>query len=108
MRHLQTLVPEIRPHGKAQICAMRPGAGWTYRSPMHMPATHTRIGRGERARVLWLGNPCPHSKKLGRTKDQVFPEIAVTADARQVGGHHYAGKAVQPWDNARMDDARAV
>ena len=30
-----------------------------------------------------------------------FPEPIVTADARQVGGHHYSGKAVQPWDAMR-------
>ena len=31
----------------------------------------------------------------------VFPEVVVSADTRQVGGHHYAGKAVQPWDAMR-------
>ena len=31
----------------------------------------------------------------------VFPEVVVSEDARQVGGHHYAGKAVQPWDAMR-------
>ena len=33
--------------------------------------------------------------------NQQFPELVVSADARQVGGHHYAGKAVQPWDAMR-------
>ena len=33
--------------------------------------------------------------------NQQFPEPIVTADARQVGGHHYAAKAVQPWDAMR-------
>ena len=28
-------------------------------------------------------------------------EAEVCADTRQVGGHHYAGKAVQPWDAMR-------
>ena len=30
--------------------------------------------------------------------NQVFPEIAVTADARQVGGSHYRDMQMQPWD----------
>ena len=33
--------------------------------------------------------------------NQTFPEPIVTADSRQVGGHHYSGKAVQPWDAMR-------
>jgi hypothetical protein len=28
----------------------------------------------------------------------VFPEIAITADARQVGGSHYRDMQMQPWD----------
>lgn len=30
--------------------------------------------------------------------NQVFPEIAITADARQVGGSHYRDMQMQPWD----------
>lgn len=30
--------------------------------------------------------------------NQRFPEIKVTAEKRQVGGSHYLGLAVQPWD----------
>ena len=30
--------------------------------------------------------------------NQVFPETAVTADARQVGGSHYRDMQMQPWD----------
>ena len=55
MRHLHPLVTqEIRPHGKAQICAMCPGAELGLQVPdPHMPATQPRIGRGERcARAL--------------------------------------------------------
>ncbi len=29
--------------------------------------------------------------------NQVFPEIAITADARQVGGSHYRDMQIQPW-----------
>lgn len=28
----------------------------------------------------------------------VYPEITVTADARQVGGSHYRDMQMQPWD----------
>ena len=55
MRHLHPLEPqEIRPHGKAQICAMRIGAELGLQVPdPHMQATQPRIGRGERcARAL--------------------------------------------------------
>ena len=55
LRDLQTLEPqESRGNGKAQICAMRPGAELGLQVPYaHMPTTHTRIGRGERcARAL--------------------------------------------------------
>lgn len=55
MRHLQTLEPqESRGNGKAQICAMRPGAELGLQVPNpHMQATQPRIGRGERcARAL--------------------------------------------------------
>ena len=55
MRHLQTLEPkEGRGNGKAQICAMRPGAELGLQVPdPHMQATQPRIGRGERcARAL--------------------------------------------------------
>ena len=34
----------------------------------------------------------------GDSVNQVFPEIAVTADARQVGGSHYRDMQMQPWD----------
>lgn len=30
--------------------------------------------------------------------NQVFPEIAITADSRQVGGSHYRDMQMQPWD----------
>ena len=30
--------------------------------------------------------------------NQQFPEITVTADARQVGGSHYRDMQMQPWD----------
>jgi len=55
MRHLQTLEPqEIRPHGKAQICALRIGAELGLQVPdAHLQATQPRIGRRERcARAL--------------------------------------------------------
>jgi len=55
LRDLQTLEPkESRGNGKAQICAMRPGAELGLQVPdPHMPATQPRIGRGERcARAL--------------------------------------------------------
>jgi len=55
LRDLQTLEPkEGRGNGKAQICAMRPGAELGLQVPdPHMPATQPRIGRGERcARAL--------------------------------------------------------
>lgn len=29
--------------------------------------------------------------------NQVFPEIAITADVRQVGGSHYRDMQMQPW-----------
>ena len=31
----------------------------------------------------------------------VFPEIVVSADARQVGGSHYRDMQMQPWDVMR-------
>jgi len=30
--------------------------------------------------------------------NNVFPEIVVSADARQVGGSHYRDMQMQPWD----------
>ena len=30
--------------------------------------------------------------------NQTFPEVIVTADARQVGGSHYKDMPMQPWD----------
>ena len=50
MRHLQTLEPkEGRGNGKAQICALRPGAELGLQVPdPHMQATQPRIGRSER------------------------------------------------------------
>ena len=47
---------EIRPHGKAQICAMRIGADVGLQVPdPHMPATQPRIGRGERCSRAMAG-----------------------------------------------------
>ena len=80
------------------------------KSPMHTCQRHIPASDAvSAARVLWLGKSCPHSKKLGSDQmNQVFPEIAVTADARQVGGHHYGKGRAAMGRNARMDDARAV
>ncbi len=33
--------------------------------------------------------------------NQQFPEIVVSADARQVGGSHYRDMQMQPWDVMR-------
>ena len=48
LRHMQTLDTEkSRGTGKAQICALRPGAELGLQVPAaHLPATQPRIGRG--------------------------------------------------------------
>ena len=46
-----------------------------------------------------LSSHRPHGQRVGGDSvKQVFPEIAVTADARQVGGSHYRDMQMQPWD----------
>ena len=57
MRHLQTLEPkEGRGNGKAQICALRPGAELGLQVPdPHMQSTQPRIGRGERCARAMAG-----------------------------------------------------
>jgi hypothetical protein len=44
-------------------------------------------------------HPCLHRASVGGDSvNQDFPEIAITADSRQVGGSHYRDMQMQPWD----------
>ena len=65
MRHLQTLEPkEGRGNGKAQICAMRPGAELGLQVPdVHMQSTQPRIGRGERCARAMAGEILARTEK---------------------------------------------
>ena len=64
---------------------MRPAPELAYKSLMHTCQRHIPASDAvSAARVLWLGKSLPAQQKLGSDQmNQVFPEIAVTADARQ-------------------------
>ena len=60
------------------------GPNWAYKSPMHTCQRHIPASDAVSAARALAGKSLPAQQKLGSDQmNQVFPEIAVTADARQ-------------------------
>ena len=95
-----------RIHSAAADIAKAHASHGTMKAAIHaVDSEHTTISYTELA-LLWQGVNAHYilMRETATTAPAQQAEPATTANATQVGGNHYASKAIQPWDvHGRID-----
>ena len=89
-----------RIHSAAADIAKAHASHGTMKAAIHaVDSEHTTISYTELA-LLWQGVNAHYNlmRETATTAPAQQAEPATTANATQVGGNHYASKAIQPWD----------
>ena len=89
-----------RIHSAAEDIAKAHASHGTMKAAIHaVDSEHTTISYTELA-LLWQGVNAHYNlmRETATTAPALQAEPATTANATQIGGNHYASKAVQPWD----------